>query len=234
METSRFEGVAEIEHALEARLLALDRGRSLLPDVDELRVKVVEASVCETLGRARLLLRDGRRGEAVPYLAFALASPARTDGSVPIPEAVARVVAETAFVFERPAESPATVGAAVEDEGAEDASLTGSVDEPRPFAQVEGELVVRGWARIPGEDLGVTFAVDGARRVPSSIRRVPRPDVAVVFPGMGDVSRTGFEARFAVDVQVIGPHTLTVTFHSRDGRHRRAAPIPFRWSGPSG
>jgi hypothetical protein len=227
METGRFAGVAELEHALQAKLLALDRARDLLPDAEELRAKVLDGSVREALGRARLLLRDGRRDDAVPYLAFALASPARTEGSVS--ELVARVVAETAFVFERPAGAPATAGAAIEDQGTEDASLTGSVDEPHPFAHVEGDLIVRGWARVPGEDLGVAFDLDGVRREPSSIRRVPRPDVAVVFPGMGDISRTGFEARFPADGQAAGARTLTVTFRSRDRRYRRAGPVFFRW-----
>jgi len=229
METGRFEGVAELEHGLEAKLLALDRAPDLLPDIEELRAKVLDGSVREALGRARLLLRDGRRGEAVPYLAFTLALPATTGGSVSISERVARIVAETAFVFERPAGSPATAGAAIEDRGTEDVTLTGSVDEPRPFAQVEGELIVRGWARVPGEDLGVAFDLDGVRREPSSIRRGPRPDVAVVFPGIGDTSRTGFEARFPVDGQIAGARTLTVTFRSRDGRYRQAGPILFHW-----
>jgi glycosyltransferase involved in cell wall biosynthesis len=229
METGRFEGVAELEHALQAKLVALDRARHLLPDAEELRMKVLDGSVREALGRAHRLLRDGLRGEAVPYLAFALASPAGTGGSVSASELVARIVAETAFVVERPPGSPATAREGIEDQGTEDASLTGSVDEPRPFAQVEGELIVRGWARVPGEDLGVAFDFDGVRREPSSIQRVPRPDVAVVFPGMGDISRSGFEARFPADGQAAGARTLTVTFRSRDRRYRRAAPILFRW-----
>jgi hypothetical protein len=233
METNRFVGMGELEHGLDAMLAALDRARGLFPDAAVLREKVAVSYRSQALERAARCLREGRRDEAAPYLAFALRSDYRTGMSSSPEDAVGRLLAETVSLDAvTTAHSGAPAGTS-QGQIAETAALTATVDEPRPLAEVQGDLVVRGWARIPGEDLSLWFAIDGASRTPSSFRRFPRPDVAQAYPHLGDISAAGFEARFAAATESRGERTLRVTFCSRDGRTGQAPPIAFRWIGRS-
>ena len=114
--------------------------------------------------------------------------------------------------------------------GAEDLSLTGSVDGPEPDAAIHGPLLVRGWARIPGEDLGVTILIDGEERPEGPVRRVPRPDVCAALPRMGDCSAAGYEALYEPRPDDEGTHELLVLFRAKDGRYRPYSRQPFRWA----
>jgi hypothetical protein len=102
----------------------------------------------------------------------------------------------------------------------EDVGLTGSVDEPAEGAEVGGTLLVRGWARVPGEDLGVHVLLDGVERAPDELRRTARPDVAAALPGLGSCAAAGYEARVALGSGDTGAHRLAVVLRSRDGRER--------------
>ena len=66
----------------------------------------------------------------------------------------------------------------------EDPTLTGSIDEPVANAVVTGPLKVRGWARIPGEDLHVTVTIDGEERpfVHGSARAASGPPGCPAIP----------------------------------------------------
>jgi len=108
--------------------------------------------------------------------------------------------------------------------------LSGSLDDPAENAVVTGPLLVRGWARIPGEDLEVRILIDGEERGGNAIRRVPRPDVCAVIPGMGECATAGYEARFDPAPDDDDRHEVTVIFFSRDGRYRVYPPSPIRWT----
>jgi hypothetical protein len=108
-------------------------------------------------------------------------------------------------------------------------SLTGSVDEPAEDGTVRGTLVVRGWARIPGEDLSVTVLVDGEARSVLASERHARPDVAAAVPGIGDCAGAGWAVRIAFDPSDDGAHEVVAVFHAKDGRERRYAPRRFVW-----
>lgn len=112
---------------------------------------------------------------------------------------------------------------------ADDLSLTGSIDDPAPDVEVKGTLLVRGWARVPGEDLAVTIVIDGEARSPASFQRVSRTDVGRVLPAMGDTSASGYEARFDFQPGDEGTHELFVVFTARDGRARRFPSRRFTW-----
>jgi len=114
--------------------------------------------------------------------------------------------------------------------GPEDFSLTGGINGSEPGPAVRGELVVAGWARIPGEDLDVTILIDGEERTPLSMRRVPRDDVARALPRMGDCRGAGFEARYAPRPDDAGTHELLVLFRAKDGRYRPYPIQRFTWS----
>ncbi len=107
--------------------------------------------------------------------------------------------------------------------------LTGGLDLSQD-AVVHGMLVVRGWARIPGEDLEARVLVDGDERVPGPAARYPRPDVCSVLPEMGDCATAGFEVSFDPGKGDEGRHVITAIFLSRDGRYRIYPVIPFRWA----
>jgi len=107
--------------------------------------------------------------------------------------------------------------------------LTGSIDEPYEDQVVRGTLVVRGWARIPGEDLEVTGMIDGHVREASSRARVPRGDVELVLPELGDCARAGYEERYEPSAADLGEHTIVVVFRSADGRVREYPPRRFTW-----
>jgi hypothetical protein len=111
----------------------------------------------------------------------------------------------------------------------EDASLTGSIDEPGENAVVTGTLRVSGWARIPGEDLHVTLTIDGEERRLLTGARVPRPEVAIAIPSLGDCRTAGYEATFAFEAGDEGPHEIAVLFRSADGRERHYPPRKFTW-----
>ena len=101
----------------------------------------------------------------------------------------------------------------------EDVGLIGSIDEPDDGAEVRGTLVVRGWARIAGEDLDVHVLLDGVERSPDELRRTPRPDVEAVVRGLGSCATAGYEARLSLAGDA-GVHRLAVVFRSRDRRER--------------
>jgi hypothetical protein len=102
----------------------------------------------------------------------------------------------------------------------EDAGLIGSIDEPAEGAEVQGTLVVRGWARVPGEDLTVDVLLDAVERKPEEFRRTSRPEVAVAVPGLGSCATAGYEARVVLGPRDVGVRNLAVVFRSRDGRER--------------
>ncbi len=114
--------------------------------------------------------------------------------------------------------------------GPVDLSLTGGLDGSESDFSVRGPLRVSGWARIPGEDLGVTILIDGEERTPLSFRRVARDDVARALPRMGDCSSAGFEATYARRPDDGGRHELLVLFNARDGRYRPYPMRRFTWS----
>ena len=68
--------------------------------------------------------------------------------------------------------------------GSEDASLTGSLDSPPENGTVAGTLIVRGWARIPGQDLKAVVLLDGDVRPALSRKRYDRGDVAAAVPAL--------------------------------------------------
>jgi hypothetical protein len=112
----------------------------------------------------------------------------------------------------------------------EDASLTGGVDEPAEGSTVRGELRVRGWARIPGQDLRVLVLIDGRERAFSSSARGERRDVQEVIPTLGDCSFAGYEFTYAFSPGDAGRHEIQVLFHSRDGGERYYPVRRFIWS----
>lgn len=101
-----------------------------------------------------------------------------------------------------------------------DENLWGSIDEPAEDAVVEGELLVRGWARVAGETLHVRVFLDGEERQPLSGARTPRPDVAAVLPQLAPADDAGYEARYALGPDEACEHTFMVEFLSKDGRVR--------------
>ncbi len=111
----------------------------------------------------------------------------------------------------------------------EDNNLTCSVEVPAESETVKGELLVRGWGRISGEDLEVQVFIDGERREPSAQKRTPRPDVAQVIPRLGDCSSAGYEFRYTPRLEDSGPHTLKVILTARDGRYRVYPEVKFNW-----
>ncbi len=102
----------------------------------------------------------------------------------------------------------------------EDAGLLGSIDDPAEGAEVRGTLVVRGWARVPGQDLTVHVLLDGVERTPEEFRRRARLDVGAAVPGLGSCATAGYEARVALGPADAGARELAVVFRSRDGRER--------------
>ena len=113
--------------------------------------------------------------------------------------------------------------------GTEWLELTGSIDLPAEDATVTGDLVVRGWARIPGRDLEVTVLIDGAARVPIRAARLPRTEVQAVLPHLGDCSTAGYESVLAFLPGDEGEHELSVVFHGPDDRVRHYPWRKFIW-----
>jgi hypothetical protein len=111
----------------------------------------------------------------------------------------------------------------------EDTHLTGSIDTPAEGETVAGDLRVRGWARVPGEDLAVTVSLDGVVREGTRPSRIPRPDVAAVIPSLGDCSGAGYEAVIPFRSGDEGRHMINVVFTSADGRERHYPVCFFVW-----
>jgi len=111
----------------------------------------------------------------------------------------------------------------------EDASLIGSLDEPAEGSTVHGQLEVRGWARIPGENLRVTLTIDRKERFFVAGARVPRPDVEVAVPTLGDCRAAGYEAAYTFEAGDAGVHEIQVVFRTHDGRERHYPPRWFIW-----
>ena len=111
----------------------------------------------------------------------------------------------------------------------EDAHLTGSIDTPAEGETVAGDLRVRGWARVPGEDLRVSVSLDGAVREDTRLSRVARPDVAAVIPALGDCSGAGYETAIPFRPGDEGRHMIEVVFTSADGRERHYPVRFFVW-----
>jgi hypothetical protein len=114
----------------------------------------------------------------------------------------------------------------------EDPSLLGSIDHPKPGADVHGPLTVGGWARIAGEDLAVTVLVDGVAAPVLSSRRTPRPDVGAVFPALAPSPDAGYEVVLAPPApgEPAREVTVQVVFSSRDGRVRHCPAVAVRWA----
>jgi len=129
----------------------------------------------------------------------------------------------------KPLESAPVASEAQESAGVESADLTGSIDEPAEDATVRGSFTVRGWARIPGRDLGVTVLIDRAARVPLREARLPRMDVRAVLPRLGDCASAGYEQVFAFQPGDEGEHELSVIFRGPDGRVRHYPSRKFTW-----
>ncbi|HEX5856199.1 MAG TPA: hypothetical protein VFZ57_11320, partial [Thermoanaerobaculia bacterium] len=134
----------------------------------------------------------------------------------------ARVLSARELVLRRPPARP--------ESRREDAGLLGSIDEPAEGAEVRGTLVVRGWARVPGQDLTVQVLLDGVELTPAEFRRTARPDVEAVVPGLGSCATAGYEARVVLGPVKTGAHDLAVVFRSRDGRERHYPGRRFVWS----
>ena len=113
--------------------------------------------------------------------------------------------------------------------GTEWAGLTGSIDGPAEDSVVTGNLTVRGWARIPGRDLDVTVLIDRAPRYPLRAARLPRPDVQVAVPRLGDCETAGYEQVFAFQPGDEGEHELSVVFRGPDDHERHYPWRKFIW-----
>ncbi|MFI5120278.1 MAG: ArnT family glycosyltransferase [Thermoanaerobaculia bacterium] len=111
----------------------------------------------------------------------------------------------------------------------EDTCLTGSIDTPVGGETVAGDLKVRGWARVPGEDLRVTVRLDAVARENARVSRVSRPDVAAAIPSLGDCSGAGYEAAIPFRSGDEGRHMIEVVFTSVDGRERHYPVRSFVW-----
>ena len=116
----------------------------------------------------------------------------------------------------------------------ENSLLTGAVDSPSGDDRVPGDLLVRGWARIPGEDLEVSILVDGFERKPSRASRVPRADVASAVPDLGDCSAAGFEITVPFHPDDRGDRLLVAVFRSRREGVKHLPGLRITWAPPDG
>ncbi|MCC6128567.1 MAG: glycosyltransferase family 39 protein [Acidobacteria bacterium] len=111
----------------------------------------------------------------------------------------------------------------------EDPQLHGSVDHPTDGGQVIGPLVVRGWARVPGEDLDVEVRVNGTVIRDSLVTRHARPDVAAAFPNLGDCSKAGYQIVVSPSNRTRRRVRLVVVFRSQGGQVRHYPAIACLW-----
>jgi hypothetical protein len=121
----------------------------------------------------------------------------------------ARVLSARELVLRRPPASP--------DGRRENVGFLGSIDDPAEGAEVRGTLVVRGWARVPAQDLTVHVLLDGIERTPDEFRRTARLDVAAAVSELGSCATNSFEARVVLGPEDAGARYLAVVFRSRDG-----------------
>ncbi|MEO6324516.1 MAG: hypothetical protein ABIT01_12625 [Thermoanaerobaculia bacterium] len=112
-----------------------------------------------------------------------------------------------------------------------DNGLSGSIDQPAPGQAVSGRLVIRGWARIAGDDLEILAELDASEaRAQSSVRRFPRPDVCAAFPALGNCDAAGWEIDFGSPrPNQRGDVSVHAVFRSKDGRFRRYPSVTFVW-----
>ncbi|HEX7616368.1 MAG TPA: hypothetical protein VF554_13980, partial [Thermoanaerobaculia bacterium] len=129
----------------------------------------------------------------------------------------------------RTLESGPTAGNAPSLADTESPELTGSIDRPAEDSVVTGNLVVSGWARVPGRDLSVTVLVDKAPRVPLHEARLPRADVEAAVPQLGDCGTAGYEHIFAFQPGDEGEHELSAVFRGPDNRVRHYPWRKFTW-----
>ena len=113
--------------------------------------------------------------------------------------------------------------------GTESAALTGSIDAPADGAVVTGNLIVTGWARVLGSDLGVTVLIDGVPRFAINQARVARPDVQAAIPALGDCSTAGYQSTYAFYPGDQGVHELSVVFEGAGGLVRHYPSRKFTW-----
>lgn len=86
--------------------------------------------------------------------------------------------------------------------------------------------MVRGWARIPGQDLRVTVLIDGKERPFVESGRTERLNVQRVIPSLCDCASAGYEFTYAFSPGDAGAHEIQVLFRSDDARERH---YPVRW-----
>jgi hypothetical protein len=108
--------------------------------------------------------------------------------------------------------------------------LTGSIDGPAEGSTVRGALKVRGWARIPGQDLRVVVLIDGSERPFATSARTERREVGRVIPSLGDCSSAGYEFTYVFFPGDTGRHEIQVLFRSQDGRERHYPVRRFIWN----
>ena len=110
-----------------------------------------------------------------------------------------------------------------------DDSIPAAVDSPPEGALLRGPLTVAGWAKSVCGDVDIRVILDDGRRS-ATPKRFPRPDVAQVFPHLGDVSRAGYSATFDPEDNGPAEHSVTVVIRAPEGSVRRLGPIRFRWT----
>ncbi len=102
------------------------------------------------------------------------------------------------------------------------ARLVGHLDSPVPNAQVEGEVLVRGWALADSGVDRVTIYVN--QRVVGEARiRLARPDLVPVYPDIKDAGLGGFEFRWNSTAAPPGEHRLCVHATIQEGPDRELA-----------
>jgi hypothetical protein len=104
------------------------------------------------------------------------------------------------------------------------------VDEPAEGSAVHGQLKVRGWARVPGQDLRVTVLIDGKERPFATSARPERRDVQNAIPSLGDCASAGYEFTYAFSPENAGAHDIQVLFRTHDGWERHYPARRFIWN----
>jgi len=113
----------------------------------------------------------------------------------------------------------------------DDGTIPGWPDAPNDGQVVKGALTIDGWAISASGPVEVQALIDGGRIVVPATTRLPRPDVARVFPYLGDTSRAGFRAVVAPPKDLeAGEHFITFEMRAPSGKVRRVGPFRFCWS----